>query len=214
MRRPHIIAEQARHARGLLGWIIASIMARETWAANRRAIEALGVGERDHVLDVGCGHGRSLATLAARAPKGRVVGIDPSDLMVDIARKRNRRHVKSGRVKVVVGGADRLPFADGAFDRALCVHVVYFWRDLDGPLKEIARVLKPGGRLALLFRTSADEAAVQAFPPDVYRFPALKDMTAALAAAGFSVDADATIGDPGAGPVLLVARLNRHGVVS
>jgi SAM-dependent methyltransferase len=125
--------------------------------------------------------------------------------MVDIARKRNRRQVKAGRVKVVVAGADRLPFTGGAFDKALCVHVVYFWPDLDRPLKEIARVLKPGGRLALLFRTSADEAAVQAFPPDIYRFPALKDMTVALAAAGFSIDATATIGDPGAGPVLLVA---------
>lgn len=210
MRRPHIIAEQARHARGLLGWIIASIMARETWAANRRVIEALEVAPGDHVLDVGCGHGRGLAPLAARARKGRVVGADPSALMADMAVRRNRRLVRNGRVKVVVAGAEALPFSDATFDKALCVHVVYFWTDMDACLKEIARVLKPGGRLALLFRTSADEAAVQAFPADIYRFPALKEMTAALAAAGFSVDVNATIGDPGAGPVLLVAeRLGR-----
>lgn len=211
MRRPHIIAEQARHARGLLGWIVASIMARETWAANLQAIEALRIGQRDQVLDIGCGHGRGLSALAARAPKGRVVGVDPSGLMVDIARKRNRRLVKAGRVKVVVGGADKLPFADGAFDTALCVHVVYFWPGLDRPLKEIARVLKPGGRLALLFRTSADEAAVQAFPADIYRFPALAEVVAALAAAGFVIDAADTAGEETAGPVLLVAsRLDRR----
>jgi SAM-dependent methyltransferase len=57
-----------------LGWIIASLMAHETWAQNRRAIDALGVARGDHVLDIGCGPGRSLATLANLAPKGRVVG--------------------------------------------------------------------------------------------------------------------------------------------
>lgn len=203
--RPHFIAEQARHAKGLLGWIIASIMARETWAANLRAIDALEVGERDHVLDVGCGHGRGLGALAARASKGLTVGADPSPLMAEIAVRRNRRLVKKGRVRVAVSGAEALPFADAAFDKVLCVHVVYFWADLDACLREIARVMKPGGRMALLFRTDADRAAVAAFPADVYRFPALKEMTLALAAAGFLVDAGVTTGDPAEGPVLLVA---------
>lgn len=205
MRRPHIIAEQARHARGMLGRIVAFIMARETWAANRLAIAALGVAERDHVLDIGCGHGRSMATLAARAPKGRVAGADPSALMVEIARKRNRRLVRASRVDVAVAGAEALPWPDGAFDKALCVHVVYFWTDIDAAFREIARVLKPGGRLALLFRTNADTAAVQAFPADVYRFPALAEVMAALVAAGFTIEAADTAGKRTAAPVLLIA---------
>lgn len=205
MRRPRFIAEQARHAKGLLGRIIAFIMARETWAANRQAIAALRVKERAHVLDVGCGHGRGLSALAVRASKGQVVGIDPSRLMVEIAAKRNRRLVKAGRVRVVVAGVETLPFPDGAFDKALCVHVVYFWPDLNVALAEMARVLKPGGRLALLFRTNANTAAVQSFPADVYRFPSLAEMVTALATAGFSIDGGGTTGDEHAGPVLLVA---------
>lgn len=204
-RRPRAIAEQARHARGLLGRIIAFIMARETWAANRRTIDALAITDRDRILDIGCGHGRSLAALAARAPNGKVVGVDPSALMVKIAARRNRRLAKSGRVAVRVAGADALPFPDGAFDRALCVHVVYFWGQLERPLREIARVLKPGGRLALYFRTSADTAAVAAFPADVYRFPSLEEMLAALEAAAFGVESLDAGRDGAAGPVLLVA---------
>ena len=206
MRRPRFIAEQARDAKGPLGRLIAFIMARETWDANRRTIDALGVQEGDRVLDVGCGHGRSLAALAALASKGRVVGADPSELMAEIAVKRNRALVRAHRVDVAVASADDLPFADGTFDKAMCVHVVYFWSNLGVGLAEIARVLKPGGRLALLFRTVADKAATQAFPTDVYRFTTLEKMVAALEAAGFAVDLeDDLFEQQHAGPILLTA---------
>jgi len=202
MRRPRFIAEQARDARGPIGRLIAFIMARETWAQNIRAIEALGIEVGDHILDVGCGHGRSLATLAARAPNGGVTGVDPSELMAEIAVERNRALVKAGRVDVAVAGVEALPFADGAFDKALCVHVLYFWEDLDVALREIARVLKPGGRLALLFRTDADKAAVKSFPAEVYRFLPLDRVMAALDDAGF----DPVQSDHRLEPVLVIAR--------
>lgn len=205
MRRPRFIAEQARHARGLLGRIIAFIMARETWAANRQAIAAMEISHHDHLLDVGCGHGRGLGALAARASKGLVVGIDPSRLMVEIAAKRNRRLVRAKRVRAVVAAVETLPFPDGAFDKALCVHVVYFWPDLEAALAETARVLKPGGRLALLFRTNANTAAVQSFPSDVYRFPSRAEMVTALSGAGLSIDATRTTGDEDSGPILIIA---------
>lgn len=204
MRRPRFIAEQARHAKGPLGRFIAFIMARETWGENLRAIEVLGVQSTDHILDVGCGHGRSLGELAARAPRGCVVGADPSDLMVQIAVQRNRALVKARRVKAIVATASDLPLADGTFDGVICVHVLYFWKDLHTSFREIARVLKPGGKLALVFRSTLHAVAVQSFPPDVYRFPDLAEVEAALAQVGFIV-ASASAQDSTSRAHLLVA---------
>lgn len=187
MRRPLFIAEQARHAKGLVGRLIAFIMARETWAENLKAIGALDVAPTDHVLDIGCGPGRALSELARRASKGRAAGVDPSELMVNTTVQRNGAHVRARLVDVAQAGVDHLPFADATFDKVLCVHVVYFWSDLDAGLHEVARVMKPGGRLALVFRSAADVAAARAFPSDVYNFPALERVVAALTAADLSV---------------------------
>lgn len=187
MRRPRFIAEQARHARGPIGRLVASIMASETRAHNERAIAALDVADGDHVIDVGCGPGRGLAALAARTRCGTVVGADPSELMAEIATGRNRDLVRKKRAKVLIAGADSLPFPDKTFDKALCVHVLYFWKDLRANFKEIGRILKPGGRLALLFRSTLDQAAVSAFPPEVYHFRDLTVVRAALEAEGFAV---------------------------
>ncbi|MCW3847912.1 methyltransferase domain-containing protein [Sphingomonas sp. LB-2] len=185
-------------------------MARETWDVNQRAIEALEVEPRDHILDVGCGHGRGLAMLAALAPKGRVTGADPSALMAEIAVKRNRKLVRARRVGVVIAGAESLPFPDATFDKAMCIHVVYFWTDLGAALREIARVLKPGGRLVLVLRTNANAAAVQAFPIDVYNFSTLEEIVTALEVAGFAVDlpSDASAAQH-AGPILITAARQR-----
>jgi SAM-dependent methyltransferase len=187
MRRPVFVAEQARSAHGLLGRLVAFVMARETWAENNRAIVALAVRPGDQILDIGCGPGRSIAALAELALERCVVGVDPSELMAGVALRRNRALISSCRAKIAIASASSLPFGDATFDSALCVHVLYFWADLAAALKEIARVLKPGGRLALVFRTNADEKAVSAFPAEVYRFPAMADVLAPLEAAGLAV---------------------------
>jgi ubiquinone/menaquinone biosynthesis C-methylase UbiE len=205
VRRPRFIAEHARNARGLLGRVIAFIMARETWSQNLRTIDALGINESDHILDVGCGHGRSLTELAARAQRGHVVGADPSELMVEIAAQRNRPLIQGKRVDVVLAPVESLPFPDSFFDKVLCVHALYFWKDLDASLREIARVLKPGGRLGLLFRTKADLAAVASFPPEIYRFPAFDEVTAALEPAALVQVASDCANEP----VLLLAEKRR-----
>jgi ubiquinone/menaquinone biosynthesis C-methylase UbiE len=180
-------------------------MAQETWGHNRRAIKALDLQPTDRVLDIGCGPGRSIEALAALAQSGHVVGVDPSALMVDTAKRRNRALVAAGRADIVNASVASLPFDDGVFDNALCVHVVYFWNDLYAAFCEIARVIKPGGRLVLLFRTDADEAAVRAFPAEVYRFHSVGDIIAPLEAAGFAVEAHTGLGPLGASPALLTA---------
>jgi len=186
--------------------VIAFIMARETWSENLRVVDVLGIDQGDRVLDIGCGHGRSLAELAARAWSGRVVGADPSELMVQIAAHRNRRLIEAARVDVVLATVEALPFPDASFDKVLCVHVLYFWNDIDVSLREVARVLKPDGRLGLLFRTKADEAAVASFPSEIYRFPELAEVTAALERAGLDVHSASECANE---PVLLMAERRR-----
>jgi ubiquinone/menaquinone biosynthesis C-methylase UbiE len=206
MRRPRFIAEKSRHARGFLGRLIAFIMARETWRDNLGAIAALDIQPGNRVLDVGTGHGRSLAELARQVGKGYVTGADPSALMIKKAGHRNHKLVRSGRVDLIQADASHLPFDHARFDRVLCVHVVYFWEDRDAALREIARVMKPGAKLALVFRTAANSAAVSAFPADVYRFPDFGEVCSELAAAGFSVDAgDTSSAETKAEPVMVVA---------
>lgn len=201
MRRPAFIAEQARHAHGPLGRLIAFIMARETWSQNQRAISLLKISNGENVLDIGCGHGRSLPALSELTPDGLVVGVDPSELMVEIAAKRTKRLIQESRADVAHASVENLPFVAGAFDKALCVHVLYFWPELSDAFKEIARVLKPDGLLALLFRTS-DGAATASFPADVYRFRSREEVATILTKVGFGVEALIDVGDC----VLLTAR--------
>ncbi len=209
MRRPRLIAEQARNATGILGRIVAFIMARETREANRSAIASLNVAITDHVLDIGCGPGHGLEMLAARVSEGLVAGVDPSELMAEVAVQRNAAAVRAGRVRVAIAPVEHLPFAAASFDKIMCVHAVYFWHDLRAALGEIARVTKPGGTLALLFRDAADKAAINSFPSDIYRFPEIASVVAALSDAGFEVKAGSTaakVTPSSPQPRLIVAR--------
>jgi len=96
MAKPELIARQSRRPSGWLGEIVARVMAFETQPANRIAVEQLAVRPGETVLEVGCGHGRTLARLA-KTPRAWLAGIDPSEVMVRLARKRMRPWVDAGR---------------------------------------------------------------------------------------------------------------------
>lgn len=204
MRRPTFIAEQARNAKGPLGRLIAFVMASETWGDNLAAIDALDVQRTDHVLDIGCGHGRALGELARRAPNGRIAGVDLSELMVEIAAQRNRHLVRAKWVDIRRGRVEALPFDEAVFDKAMCVHGAYFWSDLERALLEIARVLKPGGRAALVLRTAANKAT-SAFPEEVYAFWSKLEIERAIAGAGLSAPVFNNV-DERRRPLLLTAK--------
>jgi ubiquinone/menaquinone biosynthesis C-methylase UbiE len=87
-------------------------------------------------------------------------------------------------VRLREGDSAHLPYADGAFDKALSVHTLYFWAEPLDHLRELRRVLKPGGALVLGFREKS-EAAVRSFPPPTYRFYSTDDVLDLLRRAGF-----------------------------
>jgi demethylmenaquinone methyltransferase / 2-methoxy-6-polyprenyl-1,4-benzoquinol methylase len=155
----------------------------------------------DRVLDACCGTG-DLAVAAERRG-GRVVGLDFSAKMLERARK------KSGAIEWVQGDALALPFGDGEFDAATVGFGVRNLADLEGGLRELARVLRPGGKAAILeitrprgvlkpfFRLWFDGVvpllgrvlpggeAYTYLPASVRRFPGPDDLSALLESAGF-----------------------------
>lgn len=182
MRRPELIARQSACPSGLLGRFVGHVMARQTVPANATALELLGLEPTDQVLEVGFGHGATIARVAAAVSGGFVAGVDPSAEMCRMAARRNHRAVACGRVELRQGAVEDLPYPDGTFDKVLTVHTLYFWPDLAQPFREIARVLKVGGRLVLAHRT--DPGAGRDFPPPVYRFPDDDEVARALLQAG------------------------------
>lgn len=97
------------------------------------------------VLDVGCGAGAALRELSEQYPEAALTGCDISPLAVETASALNEDLVKSGRMRFLRCGVPDLPFADGAFDTAFSVESLYFWPDQVAGLREIRRVLAPGG---------------------------------------------------------------------
>jgi ubiquinone/menaquinone biosynthesis C-methylase UbiE len=110
----------------------------------------VSVGRRDAILDIGCGGGRTVHKLASLAAEGHVDGIDYSTASVAAARHTNASAIQAGRVAIAHGSVSHLPFPDRTFDLVTAVETHYYWPDLVADLREVLRVLKPGGRLAII----------------------------------------------------------------
>lgn len=184
MRRPEFIARQSRCPTGVIGRLIGRVMATESAAANEHALRLLRLAPTDRVLEVGFGHGRTIQRAAEAVPQGFVAGVDISEQMVRMASRENRHHIAAGRVALRLSDAAPLPFSDCSFDKVYCIHVLYFWPEPRDQLREILRVLKPGGRFLLGFRARSDERTA-AFPPSVYRFYEPDEVESLLACCGF-----------------------------
>ena len=136
MRRPEFIARQSSRPRGLVGRLLAHIMAIETATLNSQALGLLALQPSDRLLEVGFGHGRTIRLAAAQVPQGFVAGVDVSRDMVRMAQRRCLNLAGKGLVELMVGDSRRLPYADTSFDKVLSVHTIYFWEE---PIKISAR---------------------------------------------------------------------------
>jgi ubiquinone/menaquinone biosynthesis C-methylase UbiE len=136
---------------GLLGRFGGIIMARTNQRCAAWVIDLLAIQPHKSVLEVGFGPGVGIQLLARSASAGYVAGVDVSAEMVAQATTRNAQAIASGRVDVRHGAVERLPFADETFDKALAINSMQVWMDAGAGLREMWRVLKTGGRIALGF---------------------------------------------------------------
>ena len=128
----------------LVGWILAHRGSNRQ--RNRWAVALLDIKPTDRVLEIGFGPGIAIAELARRATRGHVYGVDHSEVMVRLARRRNRAQ----NVHLVQASVDQLPDFGAPLDAMLAVNTLGFWAEPAERLRELRELLRPGGRIALV----------------------------------------------------------------
>jgi ubiquinone/menaquinone biosynthesis C-methylase UbiE len=135
---------------GPAGAVAARVMARRNRDAEAEAVELLDPHATDRVLVVGFGPGVGLQLLMERVTSGSVGGVDPSAVMCRRAEARNHDAIRTGRLELVRGASDTLPWPDRDFDHAVAVNVLQMCEPFVSTASELARVLRPGARVVSL----------------------------------------------------------------
>ncbi len=147
------VALQVRKPSGWLGRRVVQAMNLGHATMTDWGLQQVTVPRNAAILDVGCGGGWTVRKLAAVAPEGKVVGLDYSAASVAVSRETNADEINAGRVQIELGSVAALPFPDCTFDIVTAVETHYYWPDLPANVREVQRVLKPGGTFALIAET-------------------------------------------------------------
>jgi len=129
-----------------------------------QAIQLMEIPANGRVLDVGCGNGWATRLMAQQASAGRVVGIDISDAMVELARESSTAF---HNVEFREASAEKLPFGEEEFMHVFSMESLYYYSDILRALKEIRRVLKSGGKFACVVDLYQESRASHQWIPDL-----------------------------------------------
>jgi SAM-dependent methyltransferase len=140
---------------GALGSLGARLMPRMVGPLYPMLAKELDLRPDDDLLEVGCGSARLLAEHASQCRY--VAGLDLSGIQVDMARKRLARRIAEGTAEMVLGNAVALPWEDGRFSVIASLNCLKFVPDPARALREMHRVLRPGGRLVVTIDKQADK---------------------------------------------------------
>ena len=135
--------DNMRKPKGKLGNIQLKSMNKEHTPVSLWGLKHLDIQGDDVILDVGCGGGININRMASQAKK--VYGVDYSIESVKLSREVNQEYIQQGKVEVLEGNVQALPFEDDTFDIVTAFETIYFWPDIEKCFGEVKRVLKPGG---------------------------------------------------------------------
>jgi ubiquinone/menaquinone biosynthesis C-methylase UbiE len=153
------IAKQLRKPSGILAGKVGNEMNITNSFLYDFTIEAMQLKNDESILEIGFGNGKFFDKIFSTANDLKISGLDFSPEMVKVAIGNNPSTSNTRKLTLRLGSSDKIPFPDNSFDKVFCINVIYFWEQPAAHLKEIYRVLKPGGRFYTTIRTK--ESLVQ-----------------------------------------------------
>jgi arsenite methyltransferase len=183
-------ARQLGHPDGWRGQLVGRILNRANRTFVQAAVEAAGLVPGAVAADLGFGGGVGLRMLLDTVgPTGRVYGVDVSRTMLERARVRFADEWAAGRLELIGGSLVDLPLAEDSVDAIITVNTFYFLEDPRPALREITRVLRPGGRVVIGI---GDPDEMARFPVTAHGFHLrpVAELVAAMAAAGLADASD------------------------
>ncbi|XP_022597178.1 uncharacterized protein LOC111218952 [Seriola dumerili] len=182
------VGEQLGHpTRSVAGWLVSKFLKTYNQVLEENTVRLSGIQPGDTVLELGHGPGLGLQSAAKllTEPTGRLIGVDYSEYMHQMASERLKELVACGKVTLHHCDVAALPLADSSVDKVFHCNCYYFWPDLKKGASEIHRVMKPGGLMVTTLRLSsvAAFAAKRVLPGENWRPEAYM---AALRESGFT----------------------------
>lgn len=161
------LAKQLRKPGGKLAKKVGKKMNEANETLYDFALDTMQLSMGDNILEIGFGNGRFFNKIFSKKDNLKISGLDYSADMVNAARAANQENINSGKLTLRYGNSDKIPFPENSFEKVFCINVVYFWEDPAKHLREIHRVLKPGGKFYSVLR--AKETMLQ-MPFTKYNF--------------------------------------------
>jgi ubiquinone/menaquinone biosynthesis C-methylase UbiE len=198
-----------RYPKGIAGRLMLSSMNIGHKSISQWGLARLNISHGNSVLDIGCGGGKNIARMLRLAHCGNVCGLDYSETSVRMSREVNSKAVASGRADIRHGSVSAIPWPDDFFDIVTAFETVYFRPDMTGDMKEVLRVLKPGGTLCVCnetYRPENEEAPYQYFVKTLNMIIySEKELTRYLKQAGF-VDLKISLGNKKPAKLCILAK--------
>jgi ubiquinone/menaquinone biosynthesis C-methylase UbiE len=197
------VAGQLGNPHGILGKGVAVMLNRANRYMIGTAVDLAAVAPGEAAADIGFGGGVGLSLLLDKVgPTGTVHGVELSRDMVARAKSRFTRDIGAGRLRVLEGSLTGLPLADAGLDAVITVNTVYFVPELDRACAELARVLRPQGRVVVAIGDPEDMAKLP-FTRQGFRLRPVTQVREALERAGLVVEHSTRDRAPVAGHFLI-----------
>jgi len=177
--------DQLMKPTGEEGKVVANFLTKVNYDKAVWSISFLDLKDNDIALEIGYGSGFALKLLSQEAINGKIYGLDFSETMHDEATKLFKDEISEGKIKLDVGDIAQSPYKDNFFDKIIAVNVLYFWTEPVQVLKEILKILKPGGKVVFFIYHKDSELHQERAKDGVFAHYSGEEVVELMNSAGF-----------------------------